>query len=40
MKRLFTILSRVELFFVVDAFDVPKSLYCDQTKKLIRLVYF
>jgi len=27
----------VELLLVIDAFDVPKSIYCEQNKKLIKL---
>lgn len=29
--------EKKEIFFVIDSFDVPKSIYCEKTKKLIRL---
>lgn len=29
--------EKIELLHVVDAFDVPKSIYCDQTKKLVKI---
>ena len=32
--------KRVELLHVIDAFDVPKSIYCEQTKKLVKYVLF